>query len=129
MKSHGGTDAVGFYYSIDLCYKIVKGNLMNQIKKFKSFKKVKIYNLTKFEISKKLIEETGYSSLYSKKLVNDFFDCIKENYKREKFKLKNVGTFKVLNKKQRIGRNPKTKINFKISARKSLSFITTKKTH
>ena len=32
VKSHGGTDALGFYYSIDLCYKIVKGNLMMQIK-------------------------------------------------------------------------------------------------
>ncbi len=33
VKSHGGIDATGFYYSIDLCYKIVKGNLMKQIKK------------------------------------------------------------------------------------------------
>ena len=33
VKSHGGTDALGFYYSIDLCYKIVKGNLIEQIKK------------------------------------------------------------------------------------------------
>ena len=33
VKSHGGIDAMGFYYSIDLCYKIVKGNLMSQIKK------------------------------------------------------------------------------------------------
>jgi phosphate acyltransferase len=32
VKSHGGTDAIGFYYSIDLCYKIIKGNLMHQIK-------------------------------------------------------------------------------------------------
>ena len=32
VKSHGGTDSVGFYYSIDLCYRIVKGNLMHQIK-------------------------------------------------------------------------------------------------
>jgi len=32
VKSHGGTDALGFYYSIDLCYKIIKGNLMRQIK-------------------------------------------------------------------------------------------------
>ena len=31
VKSHGGTDAIGFYYSIDLCYKIIKGNLMGQI--------------------------------------------------------------------------------------------------
>ena len=32
VKSHGGTDSTGFYHSIDLCYKIVKGNLMTQIK-------------------------------------------------------------------------------------------------
>ena len=33
VKSHGGTDSLGFYYSIDLCYKIVKGNLIKEIKK------------------------------------------------------------------------------------------------
>ena len=33
VKSHGGIDSKGFYHSIDLCYKIVKGNLMNEIKK------------------------------------------------------------------------------------------------
>jgi len=33
VKSHGGTDAIGFYHSIDLCYRIVKGDLMNKIKK------------------------------------------------------------------------------------------------
>ena len=32
VKSHGGIDSVGFYYSIDLCYRIIKGNLMHQIK-------------------------------------------------------------------------------------------------
>ena len=32
VKSHGSTDSVGFYHSIDLCYNIVKGNLMSQIK-------------------------------------------------------------------------------------------------
>ena len=32
VKSHGGTDAKGFYHSIDLCYKIVKGKLLVQIK-------------------------------------------------------------------------------------------------
>ena len=32
VKSHGGIDSLGFYYSIDLCYKIVKGDLMKQIK-------------------------------------------------------------------------------------------------
>ena len=33
VKSHGGIDSKGFYHSIDLCYKIVKGDLMTQIKK------------------------------------------------------------------------------------------------
>jgi glycerol-3-phosphate acyltransferase PlsX len=33
VKSHGGIDAMGFYHSIDLCYKIIKGDLMNEIKK------------------------------------------------------------------------------------------------
>ena len=32
VKSHGGTDSLGFYYSIDLCYRIIKGDLMQQIK-------------------------------------------------------------------------------------------------
>ena len=32
VKSHGSTDSLGFYYSIDLCYKIVKGKFMEQIK-------------------------------------------------------------------------------------------------
>ena len=33
VKSHGGIDSLGFFYSIDLSYKIIKGNLMKQIKK------------------------------------------------------------------------------------------------
>ena len=32
VKSHGSTDALGFYYSIDLCYRIIRGNLMSEIK-------------------------------------------------------------------------------------------------
>ena len=32
VKSHGSTDSIGFYHSIDLCYKIIKGNLMGQIR-------------------------------------------------------------------------------------------------
>ena len=32
VKSHGGTDFIGFSNSIDVCNKIVKGNLINKIK-------------------------------------------------------------------------------------------------
>ncbi len=40
VKSHGGIDAIGFYHSIDLCYRIVKGDLMSQIKKNLSHLKI-----------------------------------------------------------------------------------------
>ena len=33
VKSHGGIDSTGFYHSINLCYKIIKGNLMSEIRK------------------------------------------------------------------------------------------------
>ena len=32
VKRHGGTDAIGFFHSIDLCYRMVRGNLLKQIK-------------------------------------------------------------------------------------------------
>ena len=33
VKSHGGTDFVGFSNSLDVCHRIVKGNLIEKIKK------------------------------------------------------------------------------------------------
>ena len=33
IPEHFWTDYLGFYYSIDLCYKIIKGDMMMQIKK------------------------------------------------------------------------------------------------
>ena len=40
--------------------------------------------------------------------------------------LKNIGTFKLSKKNERIGRNPKTKEEFLISKRKSIRFIVSK---
>ena len=40
--------------------------------------------------------------------------------------LKNIGTFKLTKKNERIGRNPKTKEEFLISGRKSIRFIVSK---
>jgi len=33
VKSHGGTDSFGFSHSVEVCYKIAKGDLIKQIKK------------------------------------------------------------------------------------------------
>ena len=84
-------------------------------------------NLTKKELIKNLSKKTGFSLLYSKKLVNDFFEALIQNIIKNNFNLKNIGTFKVINKKERIGRNPKTKEIFTINSRKSLSFIASNK--
>ena len=32
VKSHGGTDHIGFSNSLDVCHRIVKGNLIEKIK-------------------------------------------------------------------------------------------------
>ena len=32
VKSHGGTDYIGFANSLDVCHRIVKGNLIQKIK-------------------------------------------------------------------------------------------------
>ena len=84
-------------------------------------------NLTKEHIAINLSKKTGYSVNYSKKLINDFIDILINNIKNKKSNLKNLGAFKLINKKERIGRNPKTKEKFIISSRKSISFITSKK--
>ncbi len=50
---------------------------------------------------------------------NDVRKKLKEN---NVVKISNFGNFKVLNKKERVGRNPKNKVETKISARKVVTF-------
>ena len=73
VKSHGGTDALGFYYSIDLCYRIIKGNLMDQIKSNLTHlnDQNKILNFTKSDISKQITNKIGVSHRYADKLTED----------------------------------------------------------
>ena len=77
-------------------------------------------NLKKIDIIKNLSDNTGFSLNFSKKLIDDLIKILSINIKTDNLKLKNIGTFKLLNKKERIGRNPKTKKEFIISARKEL---------
>ena len=84
-------------------------------------------NLKKIDLIKNLVENIGFSEIYSKKIVDDLFEIITLNIKTGKFVFKNVGSFKLIQKKERIGRNPKTKKEFVISKRKSISFKPSKK--
>jgi nucleoid DNA-binding protein len=88
---------------------------------------VKKNNITKIDIAKELSKKTGYSLELSKILINNLLIVLISSIKKNKLNLKNIGTFKLINKLERIGRNPITKKNFVITARKSISFIASKK--
>ncbi len=84
-------------------------------------------NFNKQDIINHLSYKTGYSINLSKKLINDFIDIIIINIRDGNLNLKNIGSYKLIHKNERIGRNPKTKEEFIISSRKSIRFIPSKK--
>tara|TARA_B100001123_G_C14640937_1_gene761678 strand:+ start:73 stop:366 length:294 start_codon:yes stop_codon:yes gene_type:complete len=80
-------------------------------------------NFNRKELSKKIYQNLGFSKNFSAEIVDSFFNIlIDEIIKNNKLKITSFGTFKVLKKKERIGRNPKTKIEAKISSRKVVKF-------
>ena len=81
----------------------------------------------KKDLIKDITFNTGLSSNVSKKIFNDLVNILIQNIKKGSLVLKNVGSFKIIEKKERIGRNPKTKKEFIISARKTVSFTPSKK--
>mgnify|MGYP001170454140 CR=1 FL=1 len=80
----------------------------------KNFKKIDLVDL--------ICLNTGLSNNFSKKLVNDILYIMNKNISSGYLNLKNIGTFELVEKKQRLGRNPKTKEEYIISARKSIRF-------
>ena len=84
-------------------------------------------NFKKKDLVDILSSKTGFSSNLSKKIVDDLLHIINMNIQEGELILKNLGSFKILNKKQRIGRNPKTKEEYIITARKSVKFTPAKR--
>ena len=83
-------------------------------------------NVTKIDFSKNISDKTGFPISFSKKIVDDLIIIYNEMIRGNNLVLKNIGTFKLSTKKQRIGRNPKTKEEFLISKRKSVRFSVSK---
>ena len=81
-------------------------------------------NVTREDISEYIYSEFGLSKYDCNKLVNEIIkQIISGLIDHEIVKIHNFGTFKLRNKNQRIGRNPKTKEEVLIKARKVISFI------
>ncbi len=83
-------------------------------------------NFTRKDLSKKISLNMGYSLSISDKLVKEILNIILTEVKVNSVYLKNIGTFKIIKKKERIGRNPKSKKEFIITKRNSISFICSK---
>ena len=84
---------------------------------------MKRINLTKKEIVNSIYMQIGFSKNISETLLEDIFQLILNNLiEHKKLKIAKFGTFELRKKKQRIGRNPKTKESKIISARNVILF-------
>ena len=79
-------------------------------------------NLGKRQIITKLTNVIGFSSKNIQKITEDIIEIIISNLINNKINLKNLGSFKVIFKNEREGRNPKTKEKFIITSRNSIKF-------
>ncbi len=84
-------------------------------------------NLTKKDIVNSIYMQIGYSKKVSETLLEEFFNILLNSLIQKKIvKISKFGTFFLKEKKQRIGRNPKTKKEAVITARNVISFKASK---
>ena len=80
-------------------------------------------NLTKNDIVNSIYMQIGYSKRISEELLDDLFDIILDKLiTNHKVKIAKFGTFILRNKKQRLGRNPKTRKEIMIKERNVILF-------
>ncbi|QCI24231.1 integration host factor subunit alpha [Buchnera aphidicola (Muscaphis stroyani)] len=79
--------------------------------------------LTKSEISDHLFEKLNLTKRDSKEFVEFFFEEVRKSLENgEDVKLSGFGNFRLKNKKERPGRNPKTGKKVSISSRRVVTF-------
>ena len=84
-------------------------------------------NFNRKDLINEIYKKMGFSKNFSSNFIDTFFENLfLEIKKNNKVKISSFGTFKILNKKERIGRNPKTKEEFNISSRNVITFKASK---
>lgn len=84
-------------------------------------------NITRDNIAEYINQEFGLTKIDCNHFVNDLIEEIVSGLILHRLvKIHNFGTFKIKNKKERIGRNPKTKEEVMISSRNVISFTISK---
>ena len=84
-------------------------------------------NITKNDILDNIRKYNGLPTSFSGKILKYIIDIIIEGLNRDgKIKISGFGTFKVLKKKERLGRNPRTKIKYVINSRHVVVFSPSK---
>ena len=80
-------------------------------------------NFTRKDLSINIFKKLGFSKNFSLEIVDNFFETLVQHLvKFNKLKISSFGTFEVISKKERIGRNPKTKVEARITPRKIVKF-------
>tara|TARA_B100001029_G_scaffold159306_1_gene146534 strand:- start:210 stop:512 length:303 start_codon:yes stop_codon:yes gene_type:complete len=80
-------------------------------------------NLTKNDIVKSIYMQVGFPKKVIDEILYDIINLIIDGIKKDKkLKITNFGTFVLREKKSRIGRNPKTKVENIVKERKVVLF-------
>ena len=80
--------------------------------------------LVKKDIAKLVSKKINVNEFNANKLLDFFLSNIKSNLKEKTIKINNFGSFQYKETPARMGRNPKTKTEFKINSFKRLIFKT-----
>ena len=84
-------------------------------------------NISRDEIAEAMKNEFGFNRKLCLDIVNDIIEIVINGLQSDKkVKIHNFGTFKLNNKRSRIGRNPKTKEEYNISSRNVITFKASK---
>tara|TARA_Y100001980_G_C14154840_1_gene36080 strand:+ start:168 stop:470 length:303 start_codon:yes stop_codon:yes gene_type:complete len=84
-------------------------------------------NISRDEIAEAMKNEFGFNRKLCLDIVNDIIEIIIKGLETErKVKIHSFGTFKLINKNSRIGRNPKTKEEHNIPSRNVITFKASK---